>query len=72
MMALKIKRVYFVPRLIEWLTHMRRNCHTCQLVTVPHLLCPSAALLPSKKCVVWQIDHIGKFPADSKTGHRYL
>jgi hypothetical protein len=72
MMTLKIQRVYFVPKLIAWLNEKKRNCHTCQLVNVPHLNHPSAALLPSKKCVVWQVDHIGKYPPDSKTGDRYF
>jgi hypothetical protein len=72
MMAMKIKRTYYIPKMKEWLAEKKLNCHTCQLVTVPYLVCPSAALLPSKKCVVWQVDHIGKFPPDSKTGHRYL
>ena len=44
--------------------------YICNLVTKPPESHPSAALLPREKCVVWQIDHIGKYPADSKTGHR--
>lgn len=70
-MELKIQRAYFVPGLRTWLNEKKKACLTCNLVTKPSIMNPSAALLPEKPCIVWQVDHIGKFPPDSKTGHRY-
>jgi hypothetical protein len=69
-MELKIQRVYYVPKLRLWLDTKKANCLTCNLITRPVIVNPSASLLPQKPCVVWQIDHIGQFPPDSKTGHR--
>jgi hypothetical protein len=69
-MRFKIQWCYYVPKLVEWLRKSKSECRSCQLTIKPKIAPPMAVMLPTKPNAAWQIDHIGKFPSDSKTGDR--
>lgn len=66
----RITRNYFIPNLDKWLKEMKNKCAACKMTTRNIPPPATAAMLPPQKCLVWQIDYIGKFPPDSSTGHR--
>ena len=70
-MKQKIQRGYCVPGLDKFLIEKKKGCPTCNMTSKPPLCAPSAALLPDEKCQTWQLDYVGQFPPDSKTGHRF-
>ena len=70
-MRLTIQRQYYMPKMREWLEEKKKECNTCRQTTVPVVPAPTAAELPSAPNLMWQMDYIGPFPVDNKTGSRY-
>lgn len=70
-MRRRVCEIYFIPKFQQWAIEKLRNCTVCSLVRRKNVIPATGAIVPKvpKKC--WQIDFIGKFKPDSKTGHRF-
>jgi len=68
-MEQRINLAYHVPKLREWLSRKVKDCKVCDQVRKKRVVPPSAPFLAGVKKKLWQIDYIGKFPNDAKTGH---
>lgn len=64
----RISRSYIIPKLREWIVQKVKDCKICEQVRKKRVVPPSAAFLAKDKSKIWQIDYIGKFPNDAKTG----
>lgn len=65
----RITRSYVVPKMRKWLSEKVKECKICEQVRRKKIIPPSAPYLAKEKSRMWQIDYIGKFPNDAKTGH---
>ncbi len=66
----RILRGYYVSNLRKWLLRKVKECKICEQVRRKMVVPPSAPFLAANKTKLWQLDYIGKFPIDAKTGHR--
>jgi len=64
----RIGRSYIIPKLREWIVQKVRDCKICEQVRRKRVIPPSGSFLSKNKSKMWQIDYIGKFPNDAKTG----
>ena len=67
----RIQKGYFVANLRGWLLKKIAECPTCGIMRKKREVPPSATMVPEHPREAWQIDYIGQFPCDSKTGHQY-
>jgi hypothetical protein len=68
----RIGRHYIIPHLRKWLSKKVKECKICEQVRRKQIIPPSAPFLAKEKSKMWQIDYIGKFPCDAKTGHWFV
>ena len=68
-----IRMAYYMPgKLEDFLTKKKRKCSVCHCTCLPPKANPAAALVTQEPNQVWQVEHIGPFPGDTKLGHTFV
>jgi hypothetical protein len=67
----RIKEMYYIPNLKNWINKKLLACKVCNYTQLPPPQEVIKALVTSRPRKLWQLDYIGPFPVCCITGARY-